>query len=98
MVAFDAEADHGIGAAICGSFAFFGILSVICYRPWRRWIENRRVKRFLERRDPDIEDRAEEPALQSEDSFTDDLAFTSNVGRIHVLTKSQAQDLPGYPS
>lgn len=35
-----------VGGAICGSFVFFGILSVILYRPWRQ-----RVDRRLQRTD-----------------------------------------------
>jgi high-affinity nickel-transport protein len=30
------------GGSICGAFVFFGILSVILYKPWRRWIEKSR--------------------------------------------------------
>lgn len=27
-----------IGGAICGCFIIFGVLSVVCYKPWRRWM------------------------------------------------------------
>ena len=30
------------GGGICGSFLFFGILSVVCYKPWRRYVERKR--------------------------------------------------------
>jgi high-affinity nickel-transport protein len=40
----NAVGDHYdiIGGAICGAFVFFGTLSVICYKPWRRRIDRRR--------------------------------------------------------
>lgn len=28
-----------IGGAICGSFIVFGVISVLVYKPWRRWME-----------------------------------------------------------
>ncbi|KAL8728646.1 MAG: hypothetical protein Q9181_005275 [Wetmoreana brouardii] len=31
-----------IGGGICGSFLVFGALSVLLYRPWRRWFDKRR--------------------------------------------------------
>ncbi|KAL2040397.1 hypothetical protein N7G274_006840 [Stereocaulon virgatum] len=31
-----------IGGGICGSFVIFGTLSVLLYKPWRRWIDRRR--------------------------------------------------------
>ncbi|KAG9786669.1 High-affinity nickel transport protein nic1 [Exophiala dermatitidis] len=33
-----------IGGAICGSFIVFGGISVLCYKPWRRWVENERKR------------------------------------------------------
>ncbi|KAL8976803.1 MAG: hypothetical protein Q9177_006767 [Variospora cf. flavescens] len=30
------------GGAICGSFVVFGALSVVLYKPWRRWFDERR--------------------------------------------------------
>lgn len=40
----DAVGDHYdiIGGAICGAFVVFGALSVVCFRPWRRWAEKDR--------------------------------------------------------
>ncbi|KAK5087463.1 hypothetical protein LTR70_005324 [Exophiala xenobiotica] len=32
-----------IGGVICGSFVVVGIISVLCYRPWRRWVDRRRA-------------------------------------------------------
>ncbi|KIW62546.1 hypothetical protein PV04_10713 [Phialophora macrospora] len=33
-----------IGGAICGSFVVFGGLSVLCYKPWRAWVERERAR------------------------------------------------------
>lgn len=32
-----------IGGAICASFIVFGGISVICYRPWKRWVQRKRA-------------------------------------------------------
>jgi nickel/cobalt transporter (NiCoT) family protein len=46
-----------IGGSICASFVVFGLLSVICYRPWRRTVDRRRETLRQERRpDDDNED------------------------------------------
>lgn len=34
-----------IGAGICGSFVVVGLLSVLAYRPWRRWVDRKRAER-----------------------------------------------------
>lgn len=31
-----------VGGAICGSFVVFGVLSMLLYKPWRRWADRRR--------------------------------------------------------
>jgi high-affinity nickel-transport protein len=36
-----------IGGCICGCFLVFGLLSVVLYKPWRRWIARREMKRRL---------------------------------------------------
>lgn len=33
-----------IGGVICGSFVLVGIVSVFCYRPWRRWVDRERAR------------------------------------------------------
>lgn len=40
----NAVGDHYdiIGGAICGAFVVFGGLSVVCYKPWRRWVDHSR--------------------------------------------------------
>ncbi|TLD20976.1 high-affinity nickel transport protein [Venturia nashicola] len=32
-----------VGGSICGAFLFFGVLSVLLYRPWRRQVDRRRA-------------------------------------------------------
>lgn len=47
-----------IGGAICGSFIVFGGLSVLCYRPWKRWVQTKRAQLHaeggLDYPDPDV--------------------------------------------
>ncbi|KAI9879456.1 MAG: hypothetical protein M1830_008503 [Pleopsidium flavum] len=43
-----------IGGGICASFVVFGAISVGVYRPWRRWVEKRRLVR------PEVPDHEEE--------------------------------------
>jgi hypothetical protein len=31
-----------IGGSICASFIVFGGISVLCYKPWRRWVDRKR--------------------------------------------------------
>ncbi|EXJ90741.1 hypothetical protein A1O1_03845 [Capronia coronata CBS 617.96] len=33
-----------IGGSICASFLVFGGLSVLCYKPWRRWVDKERQR------------------------------------------------------
>lgn len=40
-----------IGGAICGSFVVFGGISVICYKPWKRWVERERARLRSEEED-----------------------------------------------
>ncbi|PLN82424.1 high-affinity nickel-transport protein-domain-containing protein [Aspergillus taichungensis] len=53
-----------IGGGICGCFIIFGGLSVVVYKPWKRWILNRHGRGPLtgdEERDP--EESQEDPSL-----------------------------------
>ena len=38
-----------IGGSICGSFVVFGGISVLFYKPWRRWVDRERVRLKAER-------------------------------------------------
>lgn len=33
-----------IGGAICGSFIIVGVVSVLCFKPWRRWVDRERTR------------------------------------------------------
>ncbi|KAJ9653472.1 hypothetical protein H2198_007368 [Neophaeococcomyces mojaviensis] len=37
-----------IGGAICGSFIIVGVISVFCYRPWRKWVDQERARLRVE--------------------------------------------------
>jgi len=34
-----------LGSGICAIFVIVGLLSVLCYKPWRKWIEKGRLRR-----------------------------------------------------
>lgn len=44
----EVAADHHdiIGGSICGSFVVFGLLSLACYKPWRRRVDKGRVQAY----------------------------------------------------
>lgn len=46
----DAVGDHFdiIGGGICGAFVVFGLLSVILYNPWRRWVQKQGMRLDVE--------------------------------------------------
>jgi hypothetical protein len=46
---------ENLGASICGCFVFFGALSVMLYKPWRRWIDRCRTRAFLQSEENNIE-------------------------------------------
>jgi len=47
-----------IGGAICGSFVVIGGASVLCYKPWRRWVEQKRGRSRIELENGDEERRS----------------------------------------
>lgn len=72
---------ENLGASICGCFVFFGALSVALYKPWRRWIEHRRTRPFLEDEGNNV-DGADEPP-------SNDLGITqSRVEAIQIRGKN----------
>ena len=74
----DAVGDHFdiIGGGICGAFVVFGLLSVIVYKPWRRWVQKKRMGM-------DVEVTAElEGAKRAEDQNSDRAASTKEVSEL----------------
>ncbi|KIW93244.1 uncharacterized protein Z519_05849 [Cladophialophora bantiana CBS 173.52] len=63
-----------IGGAICGSFVVVGGISVLCFKPWRRWVDRERaqlrgaVPATAARGDFDVDDDEEGIATRVEDS------------------------------
>ncbi|KIX03844.1 uncharacterized protein Z518_07397 [Rhinocladiella mackenziei CBS 650.93] len=49
-----------IGGAICGSFVVFGGISILCYKPWRRWVDRERERMRDERDESGRTDGAED--------------------------------------
>ncbi|KAE9976984.1 hypothetical protein EG328_002311 [Venturia inaequalis] len=50
-----------VGGSICGAFVFFGILSVLLYRPWRRKVDSRRSHLIVVDEEP-VEDDETHPS------------------------------------
>lgn len=55
-----------IGGAICGSFIVFGGISVLCYRPWKRWVQRERA-RLRAQGEMDNDASARSPPYRDED-------------------------------
>lgn len=69
-----------LGGSICGAFVFFGILSVVLYKPWRRQVDRRRAH---------LVPVEEEGALDEETTVSDEevIAGTSSlaIGEVEVV-------------
>lgn len=70
-----------IGGAICGLFVVGGVVGVLCYRPWRTWVEKGRP--VGERVDGDEEDPdLKKPTVGTMDSREDELALGQSVSGV----------------
>jgi hypothetical protein len=79
--------DKCIGAIICGTFVISATVSVILYRPWRRWIEHRRALAWEQYREEDKEDAGAED-LAAREIEGDDLIITETpTERLHIQGK-----------
>lgn len=77
-----------LGAAICGSLVFFGILSVICCKPCRRWNVTKRRRVSLEHGDDDVEDNREELVITTNAPSADNFEISRSNGEfIHMQQK-----------
>ncbi|KAH8696054.1 high-affinity nickel-transport protein-domain-containing protein [Talaromyces proteolyticus] len=73
-----------IGGGICGCFVVFGTLSVVCYKPWRRWVGRRRKGRVGD------EEGFRDDALNSEDNgdvIAEVIIEGDSVGRTHAAPR-----------
>lgn len=81
-----------IGGAICGLFVVGGVVGVLCYRPWRMWVEKGRP--VGERADGDEEDPdLKKPTVGTMDSREDELALGqsfSGVERLDSLAREES--------
>ncbi|KAJ5151195.1 uncharacterized protein N7482_010447 [Penicillium canariense] len=57
-----------IGGSICGCFLIFGLLSVVLYKPWRRWMARRHGR----------------PVVTDEEGYQDDAPDSSEEGGVMV--------------
>ena len=70
-----------IGGAICGLFVVGGVVGVLCYRPWRTWVEKGRP--VGERVDDDEEDPdLKKPTIGTMDSREEELALGQSVSGV----------------
>lgn len=70
-----------IGGAICGLFVVGGVVGVLCYRPWRTWVEKGRP--VGERVDGDEEDPdLKKPTIGTMDSIEDELALRQSISGV----------------
>lgn len=65
-----------IGGSICGAFVLAGVVSLLVYKPWRRWAEKGRPHRSNDTEvdgdvDADVEDLKKGKLLQTSDEVVD---------------------------
>ena len=78
-----------IGGVICGSFVIVGIISVLCFKPWRRWVDRERAR---------LQVRVVEP-VRSAAELLDSSANTGSVecaadSRQQAVAMESSQDIP----
>lgn len=70
-----------LGGSICGAFVFFGVLTLLLYKPWRRQVDRRRAN---------LVPVEEEPVANDETTVSDEevIAGTSSsaIGEVEVVT------------
>lgn len=99
-----------IGGAICASFVVVGLVSVICFKPWRRWVDKERARLRVESSGhgpaelltvrPEESDRA---ALPQDPSETEVPAadggaqkrVAATVGEIHIPDRAESSQRKG---
>ncbi|KAF4762773.1 hypothetical protein HAV15_007580 [Penicillium sp. str.  len=65
-----------IGGGICGCFIVFGLLSVVVYKPWRRWMDQRHGKNVVN----DVE-RYRDDDVSPDDAPDAGIIVTETIGR-----------------
>ncbi|CRL25311.1 Nickel/cobalt transporter, high-affinity [Penicillium camemberti] len=77
-----------IGGGICGCFIVFGLLSVVVYKPWRRWMDQRHGKNVVN----DVE-RYRDDDVSPDDAPDAGVIVTETTGR--TQHDSTATDIAG---
>lgn len=91
-----------IGGSICGSFIVFGLLAVVCYRPWRRRVDRRRLAWAVDTNDElddvDGEDPAEPAHGLLVDTRSEDVKAPSGQADAKGAVAESARELVGESS
>lgn len=74
-----------IGGGICGCFIIFGGLSVLLYKPWRRWMDRRHGRSAFNNQEQDPNESLE-PAMDAGDALDPDMGNPDGYGRIHTAS------------
>ncbi|KAL8902276.1 MAG: hypothetical protein Q9207_004794 [Kuettlingeria erythrocarpa] len=85
-----------IGGGICGSFFVFGAMSVVLYKPWRRWFDEQRrihqqqdgLEQAIEQSDMVLEPCRGSDRTAEQRSFPSDL----NTARLPIMKSSRGTD------
>ncbi|KIW59516.1 hypothetical protein PV05_03960 [Exophiala xenobiotica] len=80
-----------IGGAICASFIVFGGISVLCYKPWRRWVDRKRdrLRSEAEATDAGGHERRERDFILEDE--VEDLVSPPDHGEAEELVEVQVQ-------
>lgn len=80
-----------IGGGICGCFIIFGGLSVLLYKPWRRWMDRRHGRSAFNNQEQDPNESLE-PAMDAGAVWEPDMGNTDGYERVDTgFTQKVAQ-------
>ncbi|KAJ5411774.1 uncharacterized protein N7487_006133, partial [Penicillium crustosum] len=79
-----------IGGGICGCFIVFGLLSVVVYKPWRRWMDQRHGKNVVN----DME-RYRDDDVSPDDAPDAGVIVTETTGRTQYDGTATATEVAG---
>ncbi|KAJ5084123.1 hypothetical protein NUU61_008702 [Penicillium alfredii] len=76
-----------IGGGICGCFIIFGGLSVVLYKPWRRWIARRGGRSVVTNEEEPCRDYSLEPTADAGVTVVNESGGSAQHGRTEVVGK-----------
>lgn len=81
-----------IGGAICASFLVVGLASVLCYKPWRRWVDRQRATLRVENGDHSAPELLNDCA---EDDGQSDRLQETNVNQVQASSDGPQKGATG---